>query len=112
MHTTLTLHTQEIEQRLARCTQEALRSAGEAAVALTRHRMLSGYERPVYRTGALLRDVSFFVEGDAVTIGNTLPYARFVHDGTGRMPGRPYLAEAILSGANPLEDAVRTAYGR
>lgn len=87
----------------------AAQAMGEAAVAAVRIQMLEGYERPVYRTGALLRDVSISVNGSTVAIGNTLPYAVPVHDGTCRMAGRPYLADGILNHAEALRQAALQA---
>lgn len=84
-------------------------SMGEAAVSAVRTQMMEGYERPVYRTGALLRDVSFSVDGSTVCIGNTLPYAIPVHDGTCHMAGRPYLADGILNHADALRQATAEA---
>ena len=83
----------------------AARAMGEAAVSVVRTQMLEGYERPVYRTGALHDNVSFTLQGTTVSIGNTLPYAIPVHDGTCRMAGRPYLADGILNHADALRHA-------
>lgn len=83
----------------------AVQAMGEAAVACVRAQMLTGYERPIYRTGALHDNVTFTRDGSTVAIGSTLPYAPFVHDGTWRMPGRPYLADGILNNAASLRQA-------
>ena len=83
----------------------AAQAMGKAAVSAVRAQMLEGYERPVYRTGALHNNVSFVLHGCTVTIGNTLPYAIPVHDGTCRMAGRPYLADGILNHADALQQA-------
>ena len=91
---------------------EVALATGEAAVAAVRETMLTGYERPIYRTGALLNDVSCAVQGATAAIGNTLPYAFPVHDGTCRMAGRPYLADGILSNAQALRNAAAQALRR
>ncbi|MBE5804926.1 MAG: hypothetical protein E7316_10505 [Clostridiales bacterium] len=90
----------------------AAESMGETAVACVREQMLHGYERPVCDTGALMQDVSFAVNGNTVTIGNTLPYAVPVHEGTSRTSGRPYLAEGILNNAEALRQAAAEALRR
>lgn len=82
---------------------------GAAAVSAVREEMLTGYGKPIYRTGALLRDVRCTVQGSRVTIGSTLPYAIPVHDGTCRMPGRPYLQDGILNHAEQLRQACAEA---
>lgn len=87
----------------------AAQAMGEAAVGTIRTQMLEGYERPVYRTGALHNNVSFALDGTTVAIGNTLPYAIPVHDGTCRMAGRPYLADGILNHADALRQAAMRA---
>ena len=87
----------------------AAQAMGEAAVGAVRAQMLEGYERPVYRTGALHDNVSFALDGTTVAIGNTLPYAIPVHDGTCRMAGRPYLADGILNHADALRQAAMRA---
>ncbi len=87
----------------------AAHAMGKAAVGAVRTQMLEGYERPVYRTGALHDNVSFAVDGATVAIGNTLPYAIPVHDGTCRMAGRPYLADGILNHADALRQAAKEA---
>lgn len=81
---------------------QATQAMGEAAVSAVRSQMLTGYERPVYRTGALHNNVSCAVNGSTAIIGNTLPYAVPVHDGTCRMAGRPYLADGILNHAEAI----------
>ena len=92
---------------LARMDPSAMaHTLGEAAVGCVRQQMLQGYPTPVYYTGALMKDVSFAVDGPTVTIGNTLPYAGPVHDGTTRIPARPYLADGILAGASVLRDTL------
>lgn len=100
-------HLQEFLARLD--LSAAAQAMGESAVSCVRAQMLQGYERPVYRTGALHDDVSFTVQGSTVTIGNTLPYAIPVHDGTCRMAGRPYLADGILNNAEMLRQAAAGA---
>lgn len=50
------------------------------------------------RTGALMADVRFAPDGARGEVGNTLAYAPLVHGGTTRLPARPYLAQALLSG--------------
>ncbi len=87
----------------------AAQAMGEAAVGAVRTQMLEGYERPVYRTGALHDNVNFALDGTTVAIGNTLPYAIPVHDGTCRMAGRPYLADGILNHADALRQAAMRA---
>lgn len=90
----------------------ACTALGDAAVSAVGEEMLTGYDHPVYRTGALLKDLRCAVEGNRVTIGSPLPYAIPVHDGTCRMPGRPYLQDGILHHAAQLRQACADALRR
>lgn len=83
----------------------AAEALGAAAVSAVREEMLTGYARPIYRTGALLKDVRCTVQDGRITIGSTLPYGIFVHDGTCRMPGRAYLQDGIRNHAEQLQQA-------
>lgn len=87
----------------------AAQALGDAAVATVREEMLTGFDQPIRRTGALMKDVCCTVQDSSVTIGNTLPYAISVHDGTCRTPGRPYLMNGILNHAEPLRQALAQA---
>ena len=75
----------EWEAALAQALPSAARAMGEAAVQAVRAQMLTGYARPVYDTGALHADVRCRAEGASVLVGNTLPYAPMIYDGTVRM---------------------------
>lgn len=102
--------TSRVPQLLSRLDFTAAAAAlGAAAVSAVGEEMLTGYARPVYRTGALLKDLHCAVEGSRVTIGNSLPYATPVHEGTCRMPGRPYLQDGILNHAELLRQACAQA---
>lgn len=79
-----------------RALQPALLEAlGRAAVAAVQDAMLTRYPQPVWETGALYHSVTHHVEGDRVVIHTDLPYAALVHQGTARMPARPYMTDGI-----------------
>lgn len=99
----------ELESTLSAALPEAVRAMGASAVQAVRARMLSGYAQPVYATGALHADVRCHAEGASAIVGNTLPYAPMVHDGTARMAARPYLQEGMLGSAEALRDAAAQA---
>ena len=82
--------------------EAALDALAEEAVIRVRERMRTGYDPPPVRSGALLRDVRAERDGLTVRIGNTLPYAEAVHDGTAHSPGRPYLRDALQEEAPAL----------
>lgn len=75
----------------------ALEAMGTKGKNLVLWQMRQGYGKPIRQTGDLQRDLSYEVDADAqvVRIGNTLHYAHHVHDGTYKMPGRPYLTDGL-----------------
>ena len=113
-----------VKDQLGKNVQTALMAIGTEAVALIRAQMESGYGKPIRDTGNLMRDVQFAVENsepNSVDVGNTLEYAKYVHDGHnghsirlkdgswitlpgGYTPGRPYLKDALLNGTSRLEN--------
>ena len=102
-------HAAEIAAHLERSAASALDSAGRTAAGLVRHQLQSGYGAPVKDTGALMNSIAYAVEGGTVRIGSALPYAAYVHDGTARMPGRPFLADGMLGGAEDIALAMAEA---
>ena len=86
----------------------ALTAMGTKGVGLTVDQMQSGYGRPIRQTGNLMRDVAYEVERsgkNTVDIGNSLKYGPFVHEGTYKMAGRPYLRDALTKGRDALQQA-------
>lgn len=83
-------------------TQAALDAMGAKAVNLILYQMRQGYGKPIRQTGDLQRDVRYEVEAsgkNTVDVGNTLKYAPFVHEGTYKMQGRPYIRSALSGSA-------------
>lgn len=100
-------HSKEVLNRLEDNVSAALEAMGVACVGYVVDQMQSGYGNPIRKTGDLMRDVSYEVGRSAkntVDIGNSLKYAPFVHDGTIRMRGRPYLRDGITNNLNNLQD--------
>lgn len=94
--------------------RRALTAMGTKAVGLTVQKMQSGYGKPIRRTGDLMRSIAYEVENsgkNTVDVGSNLEYAPFVHEGTSRMAGRPYLRDALKDGSDDLEQ-VCAAYLR
>lgn len=102
-------HLTEAVAQLNRAADAAADATGKAAVSAILSQMEHGYDSPIRRTGALMRNVSFTREGHTVRIGNTLPYARLIHDGTSRHSGRPYLTDGLMNHADALEEAAAQA---
>lgn len=90
--------------------QQALRAMGREAVQMIQGGMLTLYPKPPYDTGALLNDVQAGnLTADSIEVGNTLHYAPYVHEGTSRMAGRPYIRDSLF-GAYAIE-SMKTAAG-
>jgi phage gpG-like protein len=45
----------------------------------------------LYNTGALDRSLTYTVQGPKVSVQTASPYARYLQNGTNRMPARPFL---------------------
>lgn len=75
----------------------ALAAMGTKAVNLIIHEMQYGFARRIWRTGDLQRDVQYEThpESKSVNVGNTLHYGVYVHEGTYKMAGRPYIYNAL-----------------
>ena len=92
------MFTDKTPQVLAEARQlleERLDRMGAEAVAAVRQQMETGYDEPIRATGRLMADVRCERDGLTLRIGNTLPYAEAVHDGTPRRKGRPYLRDGV-----------------
>ena len=90
-------HSPEVKAKLEQNVKAALHAIGQKGVELTLGQM---------ETGDLMRDVQYEVERggeNTVDIGNSLEYAPFVHDGTYKMAGRPYLRDAIMGGRGAIQ---------
>ena len=75
----------------------ALNAMGIKATNLILWQMRQGYGKPIRQTGDLQRDVQYEVDkaGRKVRVGNTLEYGPYVHDGTYKMAGRPYIRDGL-----------------
>ncbi len=98
-------HSKEIMARINEQAYGYLVAMGTEAVKCINQQMESGYNKPIWQTGDLMRDVSYVVHNEtaSVDVGNTLEYAPFVHDGTSKMAGRPYIRDAIVNNKERLK---------
>lgn len=86
----------------------ALYALGTACVGAIVRQMDTGYGSPIRRTGNLMRDVQYEINRgeQRVRVGNTLYYAPYVHDGTCKMAGRPYISDALVGMGDELRGVV------
>lgn len=99
-------NSQQVRSQLKRNVRKLMTAWGQEGVGLTVEQMESGYGKPIRDTGNLMRDVSYAVENSgpqSVDVGNTLDYGKYVHDGTSKMAGRPYLRDGLLGGKKRLQ---------
>lgn len=91
-------HSDKVLSALEGAIPAALNAMGIKGVNLTLYQMRHGFGKPIRQTGDLQRDVSYEVDvaGRQVHVGNSLNYARYVHEGTRKMAGRPYLTNALV----------------
>ncbi|WP_051278441.1 phage virion morphogenesis protein [Solimonas flava] len=57
-------------------------------------------------TGSLFTSIAYYVEGDAVFVGEGMEYASFHQDGTRKMPARPSLGVSDANGEEITEEVV------
>ena len=63
-------------------------------------------------TGRLKRSIAADVQGLEANIGTDVEYAHFVHDGTYKMPARPFLYEAADGELESLEERIANDIAR
>lgn len=88
----------KVKSQMADNVVRALTAMGIKAVNLILKQMQKGYGKPIWKTGDLQRDVSYDVgrsSDNSVDVGNTLEYGPYVHEGTYKMAGRPYIKDAL-----------------
>ena len=103
-------HLEEVLEEARAFARTAAEAMGDTAVQCVRAQMLGGYGHAIRDSGDLMRDVGWHARDEtSVDVGNTLPYAVYVHGGARGQPARPYLADGILGNAGALEEAARSA---
>lgn len=86
----------------------ALTAVGQVGTEVVIDQMMYGYDRSIYQTGDLIRDVNSKVRPNdyMVDIGNSLNYSGHVHNGTRKMVARPYLKDGILNNIDVIEEVM------
>lgn len=91
----------EFLARLRSALEKASTATGHVAVELVTDQMLIGYDRPIWKTGDLVRSITAHVSEEngeiVIDVGSNMEYAPYVHEGTYKTPGRPFLRDALLS---------------
>lgn len=122
-------HSEAVLAQMDANVERALTAMGIKAVGLIVKQMESGYTTPhknrthgttsdggthtaIRETGDLMRDVFYEVGNSGagtVDVGNSLEYGVFIHEGTSRLESRPYIRDALINGAENLQQ-VASAY--
>jgi len=94
--------------------KRALTAMGIMGLEVIHDTMDIGYGKRIYKTGMLHRDQKYRVDeqGQSTSWGVlrgdlSAPYAAYVHEGTSRMKGRPFLRDAIMGYKDMLLDVAR-----
>ena len=97
MSTTFKDNSKDVLEKLRENEIKALTEIGLQAVEVILDYMTTKYYKDIHLSGDLKRDVNYEVKvlEKQVVIGNSLNYSIPVHEGTARMPARPYLKDAI-----------------
>lgn len=104
---------------------EAAEKAAEIAVESVQMKMLYGYHdlhgdpphTEIVDTGKLFDSIEASVTKASqnvveVQVGTNVDYAKYVHDGTYKLKGRPFITDGLMAAKNDLEDAVGEAWKR
>lgn len=96
-------------------SKEAMDAAAELLVEAVQTKMLYGYKdwhgnpphTEIVDTGALFDSIRASVKRDSknaysVTVGSDLDYAGYVHDGTSKLKGRPYIRDGVYDSQDQL----------
>lgn len=94
-----------VAQMLPTAIAKALESIGIVAEG-----HVIGYmtEHHIVDTGRLRNSITHALQGDeSVIIGTNVEYARYVHEGTSRVTGRPFLRAPITQHADEYRDILK-----
>jgi HK97 gp10 family phage protein len=104
-------HSDIILRKMAGNIGTAADNLTEVVVEAIQNKMLWGYYRPVLKTGKTFDSISaqvkrvsqngFTVEGGAGT-----DYAKYVHDGTRKMPARPFITDGLTEATPEIRQAL------
>jgi len=91
--------------------KRALTAMGVEGVGLILDTMKHGYDRPIYQTGTLMRDIKYrineyeqSVSWGVLTGDLSAGYAIPVHEGTAKRAGRPFIKDGILNNQDALRE--------
>lgn len=95
---------QKIKSMMQGNIKAGLTAMGQTATEMIVNEMNYGFYRRIYLSGDLQRDVNFkpIPDQQIVKVGSSLEYAVPVHEGTGKMPARPYIKNGIMNNKDAI----------
>ena len=92
----MTDNSEKVLAMIAANGDRALMAMGLEAVGSVKSQFYK-YPKAPYRTGDLYRSISAAKSSDTtIDIGTNIEYATFVHEGTSKMDGRPFIKDGIM----------------
>lgn len=99
----------EVMRKLEGNVKDAMDQMGLKCRNLILFQLQQGFGKPIRITGDLQRSIDYEVDGNVLTVGakadfigktsgdKDMSYAIYVHEGTSKMAGRPYIRNALYS---------------
>ena len=102
-------------------SQTAMQSAASMLVEAVQEQILYGYHTPhgrpphteIVDTGRLFESIAAEVKRDSqnaysADVGTDVPYAIYVHDGTSKLEGRPFITDGTMKKLDDLKKLLST----
>lgn len=112
----------EVLRRVRGNLRTAAQKAGDVARDAVQEKMLYGYSDPhgpdghteIVDTGRLFDSIEGRVKAVnqnvyQTVVGTNVPYAKYVHEGTYKLKGRPFITDGIADSKSEVENAIREA---
>lgn len=101
----------QVLSQINRNITAALTAISLAVIEIASDYIMKRYYQPAYKSGTLLRSLTFELDpvNKKVVIGTNVEYAPWVHNGTHRMPARPFLKDAVLNNI-PVYNKIAVKY--
>lgn len=118
-------HSTEVLRRVRGNLKNAAVDVGDIARDAVQMKMLYGYNdvhgnpphTEIVDTGRLFDSIEGQVKAVnanvyQTSVGTDVPYAEYVHEGTSRLKGRPFITDGILDSRDEIQAAIREALRR
>lgn len=112
-------HADIVLKKVSENAQAAVKAVGSMLVEAVQEKMLYGYHDPhgkdghteIVDTGKLFDSIEAEERKESQNtyssyVGTDVPYAKFVHDGTYKLKGRPFLRDGIMDNTEKIEETM------